>query len=248
MNQKSLFIGVGVTIVWFLGITIFCIWGNFGFEKNDLNSLGDFLAGIFAPVAFFWLILGYVQQGKQLDQNTKALEQQERALQLQIDEMKESVKQQTELVNIQRQQFEDQQRLFEPRFIISNTEVFNVLGQDVDRDSENNHLLNLNQNVFIKVTFNLINFGEEIFDLKIKESGKQLILVKFDHITVGRIQSIELELTDIQIDLLNREQQLLAEFDMDFMCKNGRKLCQKLRSLIYKRNDLQFGAEFFLYK
>ena len=55
MNQKSLFIGVGVTIVWFLGITIFCIWGNFGFEKNDLNSLGDFLAGIFAPVAFFWL-------------------------------------------------------------------------------------------------------------------------------------------------------------------------------------------------
>jgi len=206
------------------------------------------LAGIFSPVAFFWLIYGYIQQGRQLEQNTKALEQQERALQLQIEEMKESVRQQSELVSIQRQQFEDQQRLFEPRFIISNTEVFNVLGQDVDRDSENNHLLNLNQNVFIKVTFNLINFGEEIFDLKIKESGKQLILVKFDHITVGRIQSIELELTDIQIDLLNREQQLLAEFDMDFMCKNGRKLCQKLRSLIYKRNDLQFGAEFFLYK
>lgn len=98
MNKKSLFIGIGVTIVWFLGITIFCIWANFGFEKNDLNSLGDFLAGSFAPVAFFWLILGYVQQGKQLDQNTKALEQQERALQLQIDEMKENVEQQKNIV------------------------------------------------------------------------------------------------------------------------------------------------------
>ncbi len=37
----------------------------------ELNALGDFLAGIFAPVAFFWLILGYVQQGKRLDQNTE---------------------------------------------------------------------------------------------------------------------------------------------------------------------------------
>jgi hypothetical protein len=104
MNKKSLFIGIGVTIIWFLGITIFCIWANFGFANKDLNTLGDFLAGIFAPIAFFWLILGYVQQGKQLDQNTKALEQQERALQLQIDEMRESVKQQTELADIQRQQ------------------------------------------------------------------------------------------------------------------------------------------------
>jgi hypothetical protein len=38
-----------------------------------------FLRCIFAPIAFFWLILGYIQQGKQLDQNTKALEQQEKA-------------------------------------------------------------------------------------------------------------------------------------------------------------------------
>lgn len=247
MNTRSFQFAIAITIIWLVGIFAFYFLELFD-HPTSFNELGDFLAGIFSPVAFFWLIYGYIQQGRQLEQNTKALEQQERALQLQIEEMKESVRQQSELVNIQRQQFEDQQRLFEPRFIISNTEVFNVLGQDVDRDSENNHLLNLNQNVFIKVTFNLINFGEEIFDLKIKESGKQLILVKFDHITVGRIQSIDLELTDIQIDLLNREQQLLAEFDMDFMCKNGRKLCQKLRSLIYKRNDLQFGAEFFLYK
>ncbi|EEY93142.1 hypothetical protein HMPREF0026_00418 [Acinetobacter junii SH205] len=67
-----------------------------------MNEFGDFLAGVFAPVAFFWLILGYMQQGKQLEQNTKALEQQERALQLQIDEMREGIKQQVELVQLQR--------------------------------------------------------------------------------------------------------------------------------------------------
>ena len=81
----------------------FWIFG--GLESPSLlNELGDFLAGIFAPVAFFWLILGYVQQGKQLDQNTKALEQQERALQLQIDEMRESVKQQGKLAELRSEQ------------------------------------------------------------------------------------------------------------------------------------------------
>nr|WP_228267864.1 hypothetical protein [Acinetobacter sp. TUM15064] len=62
-------------------------------SPESLNKLGDFLAGVFAPIAFPWLILGYIQQGKQLDQNTRALEQQEKALNLQIEEMRESVKQ-----------------------------------------------------------------------------------------------------------------------------------------------------------
>lgn len=80
---------------------LFVLFFNaYSLPNQELNSLGDFLAGVFAPVAFFWLILGYIQQGKQLDQNTKALEQQERALQLQIDEMKESVKQQKEIAEI----------------------------------------------------------------------------------------------------------------------------------------------------
>lgn len=97
MNKKSLIFGILVTAIWFIGI--------YGFTKSngyslpiELNALGDFLAGIFAPVAFFWLILGYVQQGKQLDQNTKALEQQEKALQLQIEEMRESINQQKNVV------------------------------------------------------------------------------------------------------------------------------------------------------
>lgn len=40
------------------------------------NNFGDFWAGTFAPLAFWWLVLGYFQQGIELRQNVEALEQQ----------------------------------------------------------------------------------------------------------------------------------------------------------------------------
>ncbi|WP_353142914.1 hypothetical protein [Acinetobacter pragensis] len=121
MNQKSLNWGIAITGIWLAVIII--VWFFAGLKSpSSLNELGDALAGIFAPIAFFWLILGYVQQGKQLDQNTKALEQQEKALQLQIDEMKESVKQQEELARIQREQFECNRKILKPFVSIIETE------------------------------------------------------------------------------------------------------------------------------
>lgn len=247
MNKKNLNRAIAITVIWLGGIGLTWIFGSLK-SPESLNELGDFLAGVFAPIAFLWLILGYIQQGKQLDQNTKALEQQEKALQLQIDEMKEGVKQQAELVNIQKTQYKEQQNLLEPRFIISDAEVFNVLGREVEKNFENNHLLNSNENVFVKVILNLINFGEEVFDLKIKENGKKYIILKVEHVAIGKKQSLEFELTDLQIDVLNREQELFVEFDITFTCKNGKVLCKELKLLIYKRNELQFGAEFFLKK
>lgn len=64
--------------------------------KNVLlssNELGDFLAGTFAPLAFLFLYLGYIQQGraiKQANQNiVLQLEQQGRMLDLQEQELRQ---------------------------------------------------------------------------------------------------------------------------------------------------------------
>jgi hypothetical protein len=51
------------------------------------NELGDFLAGVFAPLAFMFLYLGYRQQQEGLKQNTEVLR-------LQVQELQENVKQQ----------------------------------------------------------------------------------------------------------------------------------------------------------
>ena len=58
-----------------------------------LNEIGDLSAGIFGPVAFLWLVLGYVQQGRELKLSSEAL-------QLQAKELKHSVDQQKEMVGI----------------------------------------------------------------------------------------------------------------------------------------------------
>lgn len=38
-----------------------------------LNELGDFAAGMFAPLAFLWLVLGYQQQGRELANSNSSL-------------------------------------------------------------------------------------------------------------------------------------------------------------------------------
>ena len=65
------------------------------------NEWGDFLSGCFAPLAFLWLVLGYLQQGDELRLSTDALR-------LQAEELKNSVEQQRELVEVSRLQVQSE--------------------------------------------------------------------------------------------------------------------------------------------
>lgn len=73
---------------WWLSVN----WAAFLCLK--LNELGDFLAGTFGPVAFLWLVLGFIQQGRQLN--------------LQAEELQNSVVQQTNIARATHAQVEAQ--------------------------------------------------------------------------------------------------------------------------------------------
>ncbi|KEO87346.1 hypothetical protein EH30_06855 [Erythrobacter sp. JL475] len=70
------------------------------------NEFGDFLAGVFAPLAFLWLVLGFIQQGIELRNSAKALW-------LQGQELKNSVEQQRELVEVTREQLKFDSKILE---------------------------------------------------------------------------------------------------------------------------------------
>lgn len=63
------------------------------FNSLKLNEKGDLLAGIFSPLAFLWLVYGYLQQGHELKQNSESLR-------LQATELKNSVEEQKKLIKI----------------------------------------------------------------------------------------------------------------------------------------------------
>lgn len=63
------------------------------------NNLGDFLAGAFSPMAFAWLVLGFIQQGIELRQNSAALI-------LQAEELRSAAKHAGDMVELQRKDFE----------------------------------------------------------------------------------------------------------------------------------------------
>lgn len=202
MNKNIIVIGSIITILWLLIIGYVCINYNIGFTDKNLNSLGDFLAGIFAPVAFLWLVLGYVQQGKQLEQNTKALEQQERALQLQIDEMRESTRQQAELAKIQIQKIDASNYSVKPILIL----------EDIKCD----YFVSCDENGFmLHVTFLMRNLGGTANNFYIRNSRNQAITY-FEQIEAKENKKIEIELTELDVEQDDGQQIITADLIYEF--------------------------------
>lgn len=74
-----------------------------------LNEMGDLAAGVFGPVAFLWLVLGYAQQSRELKLSSEALR-------LQADELKASVEQQSIMAAAATRQLQSQQAAFELQY------------------------------------------------------------------------------------------------------------------------------------
>ncbi|TCM61876.1 hypothetical protein EC844_12630 [Acinetobacter calcoaceticus] len=117
-NPKAQYwIFIIITILYFLILHQFFDVTFIKVKSLPVNVLGDFLAGTFSPLAFLFLILGYLQTNKSLGQNSEAitqqaiaLQQQATSLQMQSDELKISNQalqaQATELRNSVEQQME----------------------------------------------------------------------------------------------------------------------------------------------
>lgn len=100
-------------------ILIFHLWFADYSSPMSLNELGDFLAGVFAPIAFLFLYLGYKQNSESLKIQSEELRASTEALTLQVSEMKESVEQQKILSQLQKVELEEKHISVTPVFSIS---------------------------------------------------------------------------------------------------------------------------------
>ncbi|MEM0952584.1 MAG: hypothetical protein AAGI24_00460 [Pseudomonadota bacterium] len=70
--------GLAVTVLYLIlmGLYIESEVGWSAFVKLQVERMGSFLEGAFAPLAFLWLVIGYFLQKKELRQNTEAMKMQ----------------------------------------------------------------------------------------------------------------------------------------------------------------------------
>ena len=83
-----IWLGVVVTGVWLLVLATY-ISGAVGWmnlSKVPIDTLGSFLEGSFAPLAFLWFVLAYFSQQKELAQNTQALRMQSLEMQRSVEQ------------------------------------------------------------------------------------------------------------------------------------------------------------------
>ncbi|MGF6127899.1 hypothetical protein QF019_003110 [Pseudomonas frederiksbergensis] len=172
LRQHMVDIGVVSTLIYLVVITV-VVWDRAStLLSMPLNEFGDFVAGIFGPVAFLWLVLGYLQQGDELRLSTKALEDQ-------AGELKRSVEHQSTIAAAALKQIEAQQQTLQLQI----------------EDREKTLLASFN----IELDFKLVSEQEKVvFNARLTNNGNDSyrVYVDFDpemtegnHYFLGNIKS-----------------------------------------------------------
>jgi hypothetical protein len=80
--------GAIISAIWIAAALICAVWDWHELLTLKPNELGDMFAGFAAPLAFLWLVLGYLQQGEELRLQRTELALQREQLGLQKEETK----------------------------------------------------------------------------------------------------------------------------------------------------------------
>lgn len=198
--MKGFWFGVIISVTYCVGL--YLTVNQLGLNiMTSWNEFGDFLSGAFSPLAFLWLILGYLQQQKELQQNTRALE-------LQASELKNSVDQYKEMVDVARQQ------------LISDREL--SLQQQELRELENK------PDISVKDANYTMRIGGDLqYEWPIYNDGREArnVLIQFtpslgrwDKVEFKKLSesSIKLPLNSVKVESIPRELSMTISYESVF--------------------------------
>lgn len=221
MNGKTItLVGSIATAIWLLLIAAY-VWAKWScFLTMEPSSLGDFVAGAFGPLALFWLVCGYFQQGLELRQNTEVLN-------LQVEELKNSVLHQAEMAQASQQQLQLEIERFQEE-------------RARDQTMQENATPKLQ---VVDISQSLSHRGRDLYDVVVyvKNSGDDLDLLERqglglagDLSTQGNLKAMQvLRITAAGMPLLETDKTAvllkvrnklggLYEASIPLVCKNGR--------------------------
>lgn len=221
-----------ITIAWLIFI-YFKIHN--GVLPNDLNEFGDFIAGAFAPLAFFWLVRGFYQQGKGLEQNSKALKMQAtelekttKALELQVQEMRASVEQQSRLAKVYEDELQQKHFQAQPNLDYSFQLVGVGFREDCITDDDDGKIIDTYEEKIIELKLVVENLGEMARNLQIKSTYPYVKknLPKFEH---SAILNINFEIDgQYAVELTTQESCITISFEATYQNVYGKSYQNQL--------------------
>lgn len=112
-----LFLYLGFLIIYIIVFQLF--YADYS-KPMPLNEIGDFLAGVFSPLAFLFLYLGYKQNSESLKHQINELSSSTQALKEQVEYQADLVRISTDQLNFYREKdkFDQEQRIYKARPIL----------------------------------------------------------------------------------------------------------------------------------
>lgn len=164
--KRTTLIGLVISALWISAALLLVYLKRCAIETMTLNEWGDFFSGAVAPLAFFWLVLGYFQQGEELRLNTEALVAQQAELKRQVAETSTLAK------NAERQALAAEQLAFETKAEADR------LARKEKSEARPVFAANGGSGFGGKLHLNLVNHGARVTDLQVMSSEATRIAIK----------------------------------------------------------------------
>ena len=185
----------------FAYIVIFHVWFADFSKPMPLNEVGDFLAGVFSPIAFLYLYLGYVQQGEELK--------------LQAEELSNLVKEQRKQNEIYENELAIKRIESKPKIVCKNAGYTYRIYEEPNGDFEGTTFY-----------FSIVNLGSIAKDILITGKGIQKTIHKLEtdkDISISFSYSYEMGLNKFQ------GKPFFIEMDMTYCDNSGYQYQNKIK-------------------
>lgn len=214
-----------------------------GILPTNLNEFGDFIAGAFAPLAFFWLVRGFYQQGKGLEQNSKALRLQAdelkkttEALDLQVKEMRASVEQQSRLAEFYENELKQKQFAAKP-FLNFKSENFLIEDRQREIRDANGEVIDVEMGCEASYDLIIENEGEVAKEISIIKVDSKRIICTRHEIQKKVKNEFLIYLSKNEINEVQKNKKLQQLFLIQYHDCYGLQYNEEIEINIYENDD-----------
>lgn len=219
--------------VLFIYAAIFHMWFADYSKAMPLNEIGDFLAGVFAPIVFLFLYLGYKQNSESIKIQSAELRASTDAMKLQVAEMKNSVDQQKTLIEIQNDEIKAKHFSAKP-FLTFKVHHLHKYEEPYDVTDQNDEYIETIIRKLCEFQLTIENYGEISKQISFINEDNTLFWQLYE---LGKNEEIDkkIALDDDEVDQLEHNKYFTKTFIVQYFDQYGKE---------YKTN-LQYEIKYY---